>query len=111
MQIKFEKKLKIWRKQWEGKAMKQRCSSSNKAHYETTELKLSALLLAQIPESTFEIHNNGNPFKKIIKVIYPREHERESEELIRAFIERRAIVDVFRYNKVLNVLRDELKRS
>ena len=78
--------------------------------YETSELKLSALLLSEIPDSTFEVFAaQGNSIKKTIKIIYLTEHEAEVNKLIREFIERQARVDVYRYNHALNILRDKLK--
>ena len=60
--------------------------------YETSELKLAALLLAEIPNSHFEITENLNLIKKNIKIIYLNEYSADVERLIREFLERRANV-------------------
>lgn len=78
---------------------------------ETSELKLAAVLLAEIPESVFEIYPQGNDIKKVIRIIYLPDYETEVNKLIREFIERRAQVDVFRYNMALNSLRDKLREG
>jgi len=77
--------------------------------YETTELKLGALLLSEIPNSNFEINSQGNSFKKTIQIAYSDQYAEEMNKLIREFIERRARVDVYKYNHALNILRDKLK--
>lgn len=77
--------------------------------YETTELKLAALILSEIPDSNFIIHSQGNSIKKIIQITYSSQYKEEVNELIREFIERRARVDVYKYNHTLNILRDKLK--
>lgn len=77
--------------------------------YETTELKLAALLLTEIPNSFFKISQYGNAIKKIIQVSYPDQHEEELNKLIREYIERKARVDVYKYNHTLNMLRNKLR--
>lgn len=79
------------------------------SEYSTSEIKLSALLLSEIPEATFQILPNGNSFKKIVKIIYPSEYENDVNKLINEFIERRACVQVYQYNRNLNRLRDAIK--
>ncbi|PIY82962.1 MAG: hypothetical protein COY78_03965 [Candidatus Omnitrophica bacterium CG_4_10_14_0_8_um_filter_44_12] len=90
--------------------MKSKYLPQNKS-YETTELKLAALLLSEIPGSTFEVYAQGNSIKKAIKVTYLTEHEQEVNRVIRDFIERQARVDVYKYNHNLNSLRDRLKKE
>jgi len=78
--------------------------------YETTELKLAALILSTIPESTFKVQPaKGNSIKKIIQIFYLFPREEEVNQLIREYIERRAFVDVYKYNHVLSQLRDNLR--
>ena len=90
-------------------AMKQDCIPNHKSEYSTTETKLAALLLAEIPEATFEVFPNGNSFRKIIKIIYPYKSEESVNRLIKEFIERRASVQVYKYNRSLNMLRDAVR--
>jgi len=79
--------------------------------YETSELKLAALLLSEIPESNFKIKSQGNTIKKIIQIIYSNQYEGELNTLLREYIERRSRVDVYKYNRSLNLLRDKLKEN
>jgi len=81
----------------------------NKNHFETLELKLAALILAEIDGCTFEISQQGNSHKKNIKLIFPKQNQSDVDKLVCEFIDRRARVSVSKYNKSLNLLRDELK--
>lgn len=92
------------------KIMKQECLPQNKS-YETTELKLAALLLSEIQDSTFEVYSQANSLKKIIRIFYCSNYEQELNKIIREFIQREARVDVYKYNKSLNLLRDKLKEE
>lgn len=82
-----------------------------KNNYSTSELKLAALLLAEVPDSSFEVSNQSDSAKKLILVSYPKNLEIEVQRLISEYIERRARVDLYRFNKVLNPLRDSLYRG
>jgi hypothetical protein len=77
--------------------------------YETTELKLAAILLVEIPETNYKVLSQGNSIKKTFQITYSTQYEEEFNKLIREFIERRARVDVYKYNQILNTLRDKLK--
>ena len=81
------------------------------ASYETIELKLAALLLAEIVDSSFETALAGNSLKKKIKIIYPACYENDVREITAQFINRQARVDVYRYNQSLNRLRDALNEG
>ena len=85
--------------------------SSRVSSYETIELKLAALLLAEIPESTLKVSEVVNAVKKTIKIIYSVYYENHANEIIAQFINRQARVDVYRYNQSLNRLRDALNES
>lgn len=89
--------------------MKRRCIPNNKSEYSTTETKLAALLLAEIPEATFEVSPNGNTFRRTIKVIYLDRYKGDVDRLIKEFIERRACAQVYKYNRSLNILRDAVR--
>lgn len=77
--------------------------------YSTSELKLAGLLLAEIPDSSFVVYPQSNFSKKLIQITYPKIHEEEAQRLVTEFIERRAYVNLYRFNKALNPLRDALK--
>ncbi|MBU4311800.1 MAG: hypothetical protein KJ706_03685 [Candidatus Omnitrophica bacterium] len=80
------------------------------ADYTTSEIKLIALLLSEIPQARFEVLSNCNlSKKKLVKVIYPSAFRDTVDKLINEFIERRAHVGVYQYNRNLNRLRDAVK--
>ena len=79
--------------------------------YNTTDLKLSALVLSEIPDTTFEIHTNHNHFKKMIRIIYHSCSKDDLDLLIADYINRMARVDVFKYNRNLNYVRDGIKEE
>lgn len=82
---------------------------SNQINYDTTDLKLSALLLSSISSSSFEVFESKNSIKKTIRILYENPYQKEVSALIDDFINRRARADVFLYNKALNNLRDRLR--
>jgi len=79
--------------------------------YNTTDLKLSALMLSEIQGTTFEICSNQNHFKKTIKIIYPSSKKDDLDLLIADYINRMARVDVYKYNRNLNAVRDRIKEE
>ncbi len=81
----------------------------NITSYETIEIKLAALLLAEIPDSTFKIESQFNSIRKKIFIFFQKEYSNDVHKLLDDFINRRARVDVFLYNKSLNFLRDKIK--
>lgn len=81
----------------------------NKSNFDTQELKLAALLISSIDGCTFEISQQGNSYKKNIKLIFPKQGQSDVDRLIREFINREARVSVSRYNQSLNRIRDALK--
>ena len=83
--------------------------SPNEATYTTKDLKLSALLLSELDSSSFDISTQGNSIKKSITVIFPGYLRSELDRIVCDFINRQARVDVFKYNRNLNLLRDALR--
>jgi len=79
--------------------------------FDTTDLKLSALILSEISGSTFDICSTQNHFKKMIKVFYPPSSKDNLDLLIADYINRMARVDVFKYNRNLNSVRDQIKEK
>ena len=77
--------------------------------YQSTELKLSALLLAEIPNASIEVYEQGNFTRKTIKVLFPKAYKKEVEKLVQAFIDKQAMANVYAYNKALNAIRDRLR--
>ena len=78
------------------------------SEYKTSELKLAAVILAEIIEAVFTVLPNPDGLKKIIQINFPKAEKKRLDALVRAFIERRARVEVYRYNRALNLLRDKI---
>lgn len=77
--------------------------------YSSTELKLSALLLAEIPGATVEVYPQENSSKKLIKVFFSPEYQIDVAKLEHDFINKEALANIYRYNKALNVIRDKTR--
>ena len=85
--------------------------ATDKLEYETTELKLSALILSEVPDCLFEICDQGNSTRKIIKIKYPACYKTQISVLEKDFINKRALTNVYLYNKALNQIRDRLREN
>jgi len=83
----------------------------NKSLYSTLDLKLAALIMAELDLAavTVEVSSNGNSHKKMIHIMFPEEYQADVNKLISDFINREARVDLFRLNKSLNIIRDKIK--
>lgn len=79
--------------------------------YETPELKLAALILATIPRSSFEIHNRQNSVRKTIKITYPIEYKNTITDLEKNYLHKEASVNVYLYNRALNMIRTKLREN
>jgi hypothetical protein len=72
--------------------------------------KLAALLLSEIPDSSFEVHEqDGNYIKKIIKINYAARHKLDVFKVVTDFINKKALANLYYYNKSLNRIRDRLR--
>lgn len=81
----------------------------NNGIYESTELKLCALIISELSSCTFEISEQVNSLRKIIRIKYPVCYQEEISKLEKAFINKEALTNVYRYNKSLNMIRDRLR--
>ena len=77
--------------------------------YQTTDLKLAALLLAEIPCSCFEMRDTEKLNIKKFAIHFEIKLKEVAEDLVDQFINRCARVDLYRYNKNLNLLRDKIR--
>jgi len=77
--------------------------------YVTVDLKLASLLISEIPGCSFEIDSQNNSLKKNISIIYPEQLRPELDDIVRNYINRTSRVDVSKYNRNLNLLRDALR--
>ena len=78
--------------------------------FQTENLKLAALILAETPSSTFKIGKSGSDLK-LITIFHPEEHITGRDNLINMYAAKKARCDVFRYNRALNDLRDALREA
>jgi len=77
--------------------------------YETNELKLAALLLSEVPNCSFDVYEQGNSVRKVIKIRYPANYKIQICSIEKDFINKRASANVYLYNKALNQIRDRLR--
>lgn len=82
---------------------------NNSEEYETTELKLAALILSEVPNCSVEIYEQGNSIRKVIKIKYPSGHKEGIAKLERDFINKGASTNIYSYNRALNLIRDRLR--
>lgn len=82
---------------------------NNISTYETSELKLAALILSEILNCSFEINEQENSARKVISVKFPTQFKNEINQLEKNFINKQASTNVYRYNKALNQIRDRLR--
>jgi hypothetical protein len=93
----------------EKKKIRLQNSTNNSLIYETSELKLAALLLAEIPDSSVDVHDRGNSIRKSIVVAYPAPYSQDVQKLEKDYINKEAKVSVYAYNRALNLIRDRLR--
>jgi hypothetical protein len=77
--------------------------------YRSSELKLSAVILSEIPDCTFNILEQGNSLRKTIVIDFPASYKKDVMLLQEDFLNKRVLVNVYLYNRSLNMLRDRLK--
>jgi len=76
--------------------------------FETTDIKIGAVLLSEVPNAYF-VGLNGKDSrtgKRLMKIEYPAVHEATCKKLVRDYEEREQLVNLWRYNKALSLLRD-----
>ena len=77
--------------------------------YETSELKLAALLFSEIPQCSFDVFAQGNSIRKTIRIKYPAGCKAQVSKIEKDFINKIASANVYLYNKALNMIRDRLR--
>lgn len=81
--------------------------------YETTDIKLGAVILCEIPEAYFVGVDEERVInsKKVIKISYPEQYEEEVKKLNEDYSKKIQVVNVYHYNKSLCLIRDNLFRG
>lgn len=77
--------------------------------YNTTDLKLAALLLASISSSSFTILSQKDSYQKIIQISYCESQQKLFEKLVMEYTDRQASVSLYEYNRKINDLRDAVR--
>lgn len=85
--------------------------TNNKLEYETSELKLAALLLSEVPDCSFDVNEQENSVRKIIKIRYSPGYKSQVCKIEKDFINKIASANVYLYNRALNSIRDRLRGS
>ena len=79
--------------------------------FKTKDIKLAALLLANIPSASFYIEAGSVNPKKIIAISFPESFQTTVDDLLTKFINCESTVNLYEYNLKLNLIRDQLKRG
>ena len=84
--------------------------------YETTDIKLSAVILSEIPCARLMGTDSDRLInsKKVLRIEYPAEYEEGFNDLVKNYAHKVQLVNVYNYNKNLNLIRNMLfedKRS
>jgi len=77
--------------------------------FESAELKLCALILAETPESRFEISPVQKTFYITFTIFYPTSSHEVLSEIVKAYLAKTARVDLFLYNNRLRQLRQAIE--
>ena len=86
-------------------------TTTHESKFDTVDLKLCSLILSELEGSSFKIlPGNPSEIKKSIRIFFPADQKGELDALVSAYVDRRARVKVFHYNKNLNFIRDALKK-
>jgi len=80
------------------------------AHFNSTDIKICALLLSKIQNSTFQVQSKSNFDKKIIRISFSCKQQDNANQVVSEFLDKKAKIDLFQYNRNLNCLRDEIKK-
>jgi methyl coenzyme M reductase subunit D len=83
--------------------------SVRQLEYETSELKLAALIVSEVPNCLVDVYNQGNSIRKVIKIIYPLDYKIQIYKIENDFINKKASANVYLYNRALNQIRDRLR--
>lgn len=76
--------------------------------YETTDIKLGAVILSEIPNSQLVGTDSDRLInsKKVLKMEYPEEQKEALDELVKSYAQKVQLVNVFDYNRNLNFIRN-----
>ena len=86
---------------------------TDQQRFETTSLPLAASLLSSIQNAELvEISRDPSvDGKRLLIIGYPSTQTQAVNDLVNQFHSRRLVVSLYRFNRVLNALRDRLKQD
>lgn len=78
--------------------------------FETTSIHLAAAVLTHIPQADLRRISSDRPVdgKRLIVIAVPAEQAEAFQTLVEDFHRRRLTVPLYRFNRILNLLRDHL---
>lgn len=81
--------------------------------FQTTNLPLGAAILATVSGSSLrEISPTSSvDGKRVISIGFLADQETEVSRVVEAFLQRRLTIDLYAYNRCLNLLRDRLRQG
>lgn len=79
--------------------------------YETTDIKLGAVILSEIPDAYFVGLNGISGHKRVMKIEYPTEHEEALRRAAQDYERKSVVINLYRYNKALSTLRDAVMEA
>ena len=80
--------------------------------FETTDIKLGAALLSEIPDAKLKgISDRHINSKRILILDFPDASESEVKKLIDSYARKELLVRLFYYNFALNIIRDALRND
>lgn len=80
--------------------------------YRTTDIKLGAVLLCEIPNVRFHgVNGDIINSKKVIEIEYPAEYEGALKKIVDDYARKVQLANVYQYNRALCVIRDALRNS
>jgi len=78
--------------------------------YRTTDIKLGAVLLCEIPNVRFlRVSGDIINSKKVIEIEYPYEYEGALKKIVEDYTRKIQVANVYRYNRALCLIRDALR--
>ena len=81
--------------------------------YETTDIKLGAVILCEIPGS-FLAGVDSEKFvnsKRVVLIDYPAQYERAMKKITEDYARKLQMINVYQYNRALCTMRDALRQN
>ena len=85
--------------------------TSDERKFETSNLPLASALIISVPRIAVDSisSTHGVDGRRVIVLRYPKDQEAAVQSVAEDFYDRRLTVNLYRFNRALNSLRDRLK--